>query len=124
MPLTIDLRHSARRYVESGDLKRLAGVSADPLPGAESAPTRAAAFPGGDAIAFNAAVGPAGIPAAVLDRLSADVSAVLASRASTVRAKPFGIDAKGNTPAELWTWIQDKIEKWHRIVTAAHIMAD
>ena len=36
VPLMFDIWHSARRYVESGELKLIAGAGPDPLPGAES----------------------------------------------------------------------------------------
>jgi len=58
--------HSAKRYVDSGDLKQIAGAGLDPLPDADNKPTIAATFPAFNVIAFNAAVGPAGIPEPVL----------------------------------------------------------
>src|SRR6202035_3357072 len=80
VPLMFDIWHSARRYVESGQLKLIAGAG-DPLPGAEKAPTIAQMFPGFNVIAFNAMIGPAGIPAPVLAKLSADIGAVVDSPA-------------------------------------------
>ncbi|HEY2134820.1 MAG TPA: tripartite tricarboxylate transporter substrate-binding protein, partial [Xanthobacteraceae bacterium] len=76
VPLMFDIWHSARRYVETGQLKLIASAG-DPLPGAEKAPTIAQTFPGFNVIAFNAMIGPAGIPAPVLAKLSADIGAVV-----------------------------------------------
>jgi tripartite-type tricarboxylate transporter receptor subunit TctC len=124
VPLMFDIWHSARRYVESGDLKLIAGAGLDPLPGAAEKSTIAASFPGFNAVAFNAAVGPAGIPAPALERLSGDIRAVVASREFTERTVNLGIDAWGDTPAELGAWMQAETEKWRAIAKAADIKAE
>ena len=66
-------------------------------------------------IAFNAAVGPAGIAPAVLDKLPADICAVVASPQFAERTRNLGIDARGNSPAELDAWMRTEIAKWARI---------
>ncbi|HWN52598.1 MAG TPA: tripartite tricarboxylate transporter substrate-binding protein [Xanthobacteraceae bacterium] len=124
VPLMLDVWHSARRYVESGDLKLIAGAGLDPLPGAAGTPTIAATFPGFNVIAFNAAIGPAGIPGPVLEKLSADIRTVVDSRAFAERTANLGIDAKGNTPAELEAWMRQEIDKWVRIVREANIKGE
>jgi tripartite-type tricarboxylate transporter receptor subunit TctC len=124
VPLMLDVWHSARRYVESGDLKLIAGAGLDPLPGAPNTATIAAMFPGFNVVAFNAAIGPAGIPPPVLDQLSGDIRAVVGSREFGERTANLGIDAKGNTPAELDRWMRQEIDKWSRIAEAANVRAE
>jgi tripartite-type tricarboxylate transporter receptor subunit TctC len=124
VPLMFDVWHSARRYVDSGDLKLIAGTGVDPLPGAEGRPTLAATYPGFNVVAFNAAVGPAGMPAPVLEKLSADIRAVVDSREFAEKTANLGIDTKGNTPAELDAWMRGEIEKWVRIVRDANIKGE
>jgi|SRR5215468_5070447 len=124
VPLMFDVWHSAKRYVDSGDLKLIAGAGVDPLPDAENKPTVAATFPGFNVIAFNAAIGPAGIPYPVVEKLSADIRAVVDSGAFAQRTANLGINAKANTPAELKTWMRQEIEKWARIVQDANITSD
>jgi tripartite-type tricarboxylate transporter receptor subunit TctC len=75
-------------------------------------------------IAFNAAIGPAGIPGPVLEKLSADIRTVVDSRAFAERTANLGIDAKGNTPAELEAWMRQEIDKWVRIVREANIKGE
>src|SRR5437016_12719182 len=77
VPLMFDIWHSARRYVESGELKLIAGAGAARLPGAEAVPTIAETWPGFDVVAFNAVIAPIGVPPQILDRLAADVTGVL-----------------------------------------------
>ncbi len=124
VPLMFDVWHSARRYVESGDLKLIAGAGLDPLPGFARKPTIASAFPGFNVVAFNAAVAPAGVPAPVLARLSADIRAVVGSREFADRTASLGIDAWGNTPAELDAWMRGEMEKWAQIVRQGNIKTE
>jgi len=121
VPLMFDVWHSAKRYVDSGDLKLIAGAGLDPLPDADNKPTIAATFPGFNVIAFNAAIGPAGIAGPVLRQLSADIRMVVDSRAFAERTVSLGIEAKGNTPAELEAWMRQEIDKWARIVKDANL---
>jgi len=123
VPLMFDIWHSARRYVETGQLKLIAGAG-DPLPGAETTPTIARSFPGFNVIAFNAMIGPAGIPPAVLKKLAADIGAVVDSPEFAERTRSLGIDARSNTPAELDAWFAKEIDKWAEIARAANLKAE
>jgi tripartite-type tricarboxylate transporter receptor subunit TctC len=62
VPLMFDIWHSAKRYVDSGELKLIAGAGSERLADAPQVPTIAETYPGFDAVAFNAAVVPAGVP--------------------------------------------------------------
>ena len=124
VPLMFDIWHSAKRYVDAGELKLIAGAGLDPLPDAPQATTIAASYPGFNVAAINAMYGPAGIPAAVLDRLSADVRAIVNSSAFAEKARHLGIAAKGNTPAELDAWTRSEIARWAEVAKAANISAD
>ena len=124
VPLMFDIWHSARRYVATGQLKLIAGAGSDPLPGAETAPTIAQTFPGFNVVAFNAVIGPAGIPAPIRDKLAADIGAVVDSAAFKERVKPLGIDAWSDKPAELNTWFAQEIDKWAELARQANIKAE
>ena len=124
VPLMFDIWHSARRYVESGELKLIAGAGADRLPGAETVPTINETYPGFDVVAFNAVIAPAGVPPQVLARLSSDISTVVTSPAFAERTKALGINAWGSTPAELDAWFARETEKWAAIAKAANLKAE
>ena len=124
VPLMFDIWHSAQRYVATGQLKLIAGAGLSPLPGAEKAPTIAQTFPGFNVLAFNAMIGPAGIPAPVLDKLSAYVGAVVDSPEFAARTRSLGIDAKSTTPHQLDVWFAKEMEKWAEIAKEANITAD
>jgi tripartite-type tricarboxylate transporter receptor subunit TctC len=119
-----DVWHSAKRYVESGDLKLIAGASAKRLADAPQVPTIAETYPGFDVMAFNALVAPAGMPPPVLEKLSADIRAVVNSPEFADKVRHLGIFPLGNTPQELEAWMRDQIVRWAEIAKAANIKAD
>jgi tripartite-type tricarboxylate transporter receptor subunit TctC len=121
VPLIFDIWHSARRYVDSGDLKLIAGAGVEPLPGAENTATIAATFPGFNVVAFNAAVGPAGIAPAVLEKLSGDIRAVVDSPQFAARTRSLGIDAWGNNPSALDAWMRTETAKWAQIAREGNL---
>jgi tripartite-type tricarboxylate transporter receptor subunit TctC len=124
VPLMFDIWHSARRFVEPGELKLIAGAGPDPLPGAENAPIIARTYPGFTVVAFNAVIAPAGTPPAVLEKLSADVRAVVTSPAFAERTRALGINAWGTTPKELDAWFAKETERWSEIAKAANLKAE
>jgi tripartite-type tricarboxylate transporter receptor subunit TctC len=121
VPLMFDIWHSARRYVDTGQLKLIAGCGLVPLPGAEKAPTIAQTFPGFDVVAFNAMIGPAGIPPPVLEKLSTYVGAVVDSPEFAERTRSLGIDAKSMTPHELDQWFDKELARWTEIAREANL---
>jgi tripartite-type tricarboxylate transporter receptor subunit TctC len=124
VPLIFDIWHSARRYLGSGGLKLIAGCGLERLPDAPQVPTIAETYPGFDAVAFNALVTSAGVPAPVLDKLSADIRAVVNSPEFAEKTRNLGITPLGNTPQELDAWMRAQIARWKEIAKAANIKAD
>ena len=124
VPMMFDIWHSAKRYVDAGQLKLIAGASADRFPDAPNVATMAETFPGFQVMAFNALVAPAGVPAPVLEKLSADIRAVVNSEAFREKTKHLGINAYGNTPAELSAWMRSEIARWQGVAKAANLKAE
>jgi len=124
VPLMFDIWHSARRYVESGELKLIAGAGAERLADAPQVPAIAETFAGFDVIAFNAMVAPAGVPRPVLQRLSDDVRAVVGSAEFAARTRHLGIFPRGNSPEELLAWMRRETARWADIARAANIKAE
>src|SRR5262249_54042034 len=124
VPLMFDIWHSARRYVDTGELKLIASASADRLPGAPNVSTIAETYPGVDVIAFNAVVAQAATPERTGENLSADIRAIVASDAFLERVKNLGINSYGNTPAELRAWMTKEMARWKEVAQASNIKAD
>ena len=119
-----DIWHSARRYVDSGQLKLIAGASAERFPDAPNVASMAEAYPGFQVMAFNAIVAPAGVPEPVLEKLSADIRAVVSSEAFREKTKHLGINAYGNMPSELSAWMRGEIARWQEVAKAAKLEAN
>ena len=124
VPLMFDIWHSAKRYVDAGQLKLIASASAERFADAPNAATMAETYPGFQVMAFNALVTPAGVPQPVLDKLSADIRAVVSSDAFREKTKHLGINAYGNTPAELSAWMRSEIARWQQVAKAANLKSE
>jgi tripartite-type tricarboxylate transporter receptor subunit TctC len=124
VPIMFDIWHSAKRYVDSGELKLIAGASADRLGDAPNVPTIGEAYPGFAVMAVNALYGPSGMPAPVLAKASADFRAVVESPEFKEKTKHLGIQAWGTTPQELDAWTRNEIANWAVVAKAANIKVD
>jgi tripartite-type tricarboxylate transporter receptor subunit TctC len=124
VPIMFDVWHSARRYVESGELKLIAGAGAGRLTDQPNVPTIAETYPGFDVIAFNAMIAPAATPAPVKEKLAADIKAIVESAEFAAKTRHLGIFPKGNTPAELDAWMRRETGRWAEIAKAANIKAE
>jgi tripartite-type tricarboxylate transporter receptor subunit TctC len=124
VPIMFDVWHSAKRYVDSGELKLIAGCGGERLADSPTVATINEAYPGFDVMAFNALIAPAGVPRPVLEKLSADVRAVVGSREFADKTRHLGIFPQGNTPAELDRWMREQTARWAEIAKAAGIKAE
>jgi tripartite-type tricarboxylate transporter receptor subunit TctC len=124
VPIMFDVWHSAKRYVDSGELKLIAGAGGQRLADAPQVPTIAEAYSGFDVIAFNAMIAPAGVAKPILDKLSADVRAIVDSPEFAAKTRHLGIFPQGNTPEELTVWMLRETARWAEIAKAANIRAE
>lgn len=87
--IVADLASSAG-LIRSGKLRLLAVSSAQRVAGFETVPTLAESLPGFDMVGWFAIVAPTGTPAAVVQRVNRDVTAVLADRGVAERIAAIG----------------------------------
>jgi tripartite-type tricarboxylate transporter receptor subunit TctC len=64
---------------------------------------------------------PAGTPAAIVDLLQKEISAIV--NAPDIKAKLLqsGIEADGNSSAEFAAYVKDEVAKWRKVITDAKI---
>jgi len=124
VPLMFDVWHSAKRYVDSGELKLIAGAGRERLADAPDVPTIAETFSGFDVIAFNAMIAPAGVPNPILLMLADAVRAVVGSPEFAARTRNLGIFPQANTPEELDRWMLKETARWAEIAKAANVKAE
>jgi tripartite-type tricarboxylate transporter receptor subunit TctC len=124
VPIMFDLWSSVKPYVVEGRLKVLAVASAQRLSEAPQYPTLAETFPGFDVNAIQAIIVQKGVPAAVIDKISADIRIVVSSPEFADKVRPLGVFPRATTPQELDALFREEIERWSTIAKTANIQID
>ena len=116
---------SALPHIRGGKVRGLATLGAQRTISAPELPTMAEqGVPGYDAVGWFGLAGPAGMPAEIVNRLSAEVGRVM--RLPDVREKSLAMGAEPapGTPAEFAAFIRSEIPKWAAVVKAGNVKAD
>ncbi len=109
-------------FVRTGRLRALAVTGAQRSRAAPDIPTMSeAALPGFEQSAWHGILAPAGTPAAVVNKLSADVIRVLRLPEIIDRMAAQGVDTIGNSPAEFAAFIKQDVVKYEKLVKSAGI---
>jgi tripartite-type tricarboxylate transporter receptor subunit TctC len=124
VPIMFDIWHSVKQQVADGRLKVIAFTGLQRQKDAPQYPTIAETYPGFDATSFQAVITRAGLPASVLDKLSSEIRAVVASPEFHDRTRHLGVDPAGSTPAETDRYLHGEIKKWADIVAKANLKID
>jgi tripartite-type tricarboxylate transporter receptor subunit TctC len=109
---------SSINFIRAGRLKALAVTSAKRSPAFPDMPTiaEAANLPGYEATSWFGVVGPANMPADVLNKDSAVLMAAINSTAVKEKYLAMGAQPVGNTPAQFSAFIKNEITKWTKVV--------
>jgi tripartite-type tricarboxylate transporter receptor subunit TctC len=124
VPIMFDIWHSVKQHVADGRLKVIAFTGLQRQKDAPQYPTIAETYPGFDATSFQAIITRAGLPAPVLNKLSADIRAVVASPEFHDRTRALGVEPAGSTPEETDRYLHNEIRKWSDIVRKANLKLD
>jgi len=107
---------SARGHVASGALRPLAVTSARRLPDFAAVPTVAETFPGFDFSWVMAA--PAGVPAAILERVNRELDVILQDAAVVERMSKAGFVSRGGGSIQATRdYVQAQHAAWGKLVT-------
>lgn len=104
-----------------GRLRAIAVTTTRRIPGHEEIPT--AKEQGIDLVmqGWMAFMAPAGVPAAIVERVAKDTNTVLARPETIAKLRTLGTFELGGTTAALDSFIKDERAKWSRVVQAAKI---
>lgn len=112
-------------HVKSGKLKALAVTTKSRAPSMPDVPTMAeSGYPNFEAVAWFGLLAPAGTPAPIVERLSAEVNRILKSPEINARLTGMGANVMGTTPQEFSAFMKAEIEKWAPVVKRANIVLD
>ncbi len=124
VPLLFDVLFSAMPMVRDGRLKVLALASPQRARSAPEIALIAETLPGFSAMSLIGIIGPAGMPTALLDRISADLGEAVRAPPVTERMNQLGMEPVGSTHAEYSRIVREEIGKWTRVVKTAQIKLD
>ena len=110
-------------YIKAGKLRALAVTAATRLEAMPDIPAAAEFVPGYEVSTWYGIGAPKNTPAEVIDKLNTEISAVLADPKFKARLTGLGAVAIAGSPGEFGKLIADEIEKWGKVVRAAHIVA-
>lgn len=111
--------------IRGGRVKLIAVTSAQRIEAMKSLPTVAeSGYPGFEALAWNGFFAPSGTPAAVVERINADVNAVLQDPAVREQLQKQGLIIGGGTPAEFKAYIDSEGKRWGAIIKKVGISID
>jgi tripartite-type tricarboxylate transporter receptor subunit TctC len=112
-------------HVKSGRLKVLAVVGSQRSRVLPEVPTLVeAGYPGTEGDAWAGLFAPGGTPRAVVDKIHADVAAVLQQAEVRERLTALGLNVVGNNPDEFAAVIKADTAKWAAVIRANNIKAD
>lgn len=117
---------SILQYIKSGQMKALAVTSANRNDMLPSVPTIAeGALPGFEVSTWYGLAVPAGTPAAIVDKLNAEIKRILAQDDVQKKLAVYGVTPfPGGTPAEFKELMKQDAVKWSDLVKAAGVAID
>lgn len=111
-------------YVKSGRLRALAVTTRTRAPALPDVPTvEESGFPGFESILWHGLIGPKGIPRAIVERLHADLSAILASKDAAEHLRNDAAVPAGGTPEQFLDQIRKEIILWRKVAEDSGIHA-
>ncbi len=115
---------SAAPHIKSGKMRAVAITSAKRQPSMPDVPTVGETLPGYRAEAFQGMVVPAGVPQAVVNKLSAEVARIVKLPDVAQRFELDGAEGVGSTPAEFAAFLKAEMQKWSKVIKDAGIKAE
>lgn len=111
--------------IKAGKLRVLAVATPQRLAILPDVPTMAeAGVPGFEAYAWQGFVGPAGMPAAVLDRLNKELVAALKHPETRTKLEEIGIQPMPMAPQQFAEFVRSEQTLWSGVIKAANIQLD
>jgi len=110
--------------IQAGKLRPIAVTTPKRFPLLPDLPAIAETYPGFEALAWNGLVVPAGTPPAIIQKINAEVGAILKDPEIVKKMNGFGFDLVGGTPADFGALIKGEAERWTPVVRKLGIKVD
>ncbi|MBI1990892.1 MAG: tripartite tricarboxylate transporter substrate binding protein, partial [Betaproteobacteria bacterium] len=112
---------SAAPHIKAGRLRAIAITSVKRQSGMPDVPTVGETLPGYRAEAFQGMVAPAGVPQAIVNKLSAEVARIVRLPDVAQRFQLDGAEAVGSSPQEFAAFLKAEMQKWSKVIRDAGI---
>jgi tripartite-type tricarboxylate transporter receptor subunit TctC len=110
--------------IRSGKLRPLAMTNAQRSPLLPDVPVLADTLPGFDLNPWNGIFGPAGLPKPIVDKLAAELQAVLADKDTHAKFAAVGFDVSpSRSPAEFRQYVADQLAYYAQMARIAQVQA-
>jgi len=120
--MMVDGLPSCIPHIRAGAVKAIAVADAERNRHLPTVPTLIeSGLPGMTSYSWFGVSGPAGLPAPIVDRLNAEIRAILASPPVRQRYNDLTADAPDMTPAQYTAFIREELRVWGEVVRAAGI---
>ena len=107
--------------VKSGNLKLLAVATPKRMASLPDVPTIAETLGGFDSAAWYAVVAPPKTPAAIVNKINADINEALRDPALLARLPDFSAEPIGGTPAETAAYMREEVARWKKVIESAGV---
>jgi len=110
----------AVQHIKSGRLRAIGVTSLQRSPAAPDVPPLAeVGMPGYEAVNWTLLLAPAGVPAAIAEKINADIGRVVMAPDLRDRFTSVGMDARVLPYAEVAPYVRSEIAKWGKVVKAS-----
>jgi tripartite-type tricarboxylate transporter receptor subunit TctC len=124
VPLLFDILYSSMPFVKDKRLKVIALSSPRHAVSNPEIPLIADTVPGFSAMSSIGVIAPAGLPPALLQKISADIAQAVRSAEMGARMAQLGLEPVGSSPEQYNQQIRQEIDKWAGIVKTANIKTE
>ncbi|MCG2595796.1 tripartite tricarboxylate transporter substrate binding protein [Ramlibacter sp. XY19] len=122
VPLAVVDLPSSLQQIKAGKLHAFAVTSPQRLPQLPDVPTAAeAGLAGYDSTGWFGVVAPAGTPAAIVNRLNAEITAALNDPAIQASMRNLGVEPAPSKPEAFEAYIRSETQKWAQVIKQANI---
>jgi tripartite-type tricarboxylate transporter receptor subunit TctC len=112
------------QLVKAGKLKLIAVASPQRMTSLPDVPAIAETLPGFESVTWYAAAAPPRTPAAIVDKVNADINQALHDSEVRKRLAELSAEPVGGTPEETGNYLKQEAERWKNLITAAHVTLD